>query len=96
MTRRAKPVTEWAKCRSCGADILWTKWERSGKSMPVDAVPDMRPPDRGGGNLVLTLRGGEHGELLVEKAPADVDPKRNRYTSHFATCPEAGEHRRSR
>lgn len=89
-----KPVTEASRCRSCGADILWVKWERSGKRMPVDAVADMRPRPKGG-DIVLTLRGGDFGELLAEKFyPPKHGEKRNRYTSHFATCPNADEHRR--
>lgn len=91
--RETKPVTEPSKCKSCGADILWAVWT-SGKHMPVDAVPDMRLPPKGG-NLVLALRGGEFGELLVEKyVMATHGFKRNRYTSHFASCPNADEHRR--
>ncbi|MCC6178833.1 MAG: hypothetical protein WAZ94_15145 [Phycisphaerales bacterium] len=94
--RRRDPVTKPTKCRSCGADVLWGEWERSQKKMPVDAVADQRPPPNGG-TLVLTLRGGEYGTLLVEKFdPARHDAKRNRYTSHFATCPNADEHRKAR
>lgn len=85
---------EPAKCRSCDADVWWVEWP-SGKKMPVDSEPDMRPPPKGG-TLVLTLRKGPQSRLLVEKYdPAKHDAKRNRYTSHFATCPNASEHRRS-
>lgn len=93
--RQATPVTEPSKCRSCGADVLWVRWE-SGKRMPVDAVADNRALPKGG-DLVLTLRGGEFGELLVEKYVTQKHGfNRNRYTSHFATCPNADEHRRGR
>jgi hypothetical protein len=91
----ARDVAEAAaagKCRSCGADVLWVQW-RSGKRMPVDAVPDMRPPPKGG-TLVLFV---SHGKLFVHTYDAVADgPKRNRFTSHFATCPEAGEWRKGR
>lgn len=86
---KKQKVTEPAKCRSCGAPVLWAQWEQSGKRMPVDFhhVPD--------GSLVLTLRGGAYGTLLVEKY---YHPKhgtgRNRYVSHFVTCPNATQHRR--
>jgi hypothetical protein len=65
--------------------------------MPVDAVPDMRPLPKGG-DIVLTLHGGQFGELLAEKYdPGGYEPKaRNRYTSHFATCPQADDHRRGK
>lgn len=95
MTRYAKPVTEPSKCRSCEADVLWVEWPSSGKKMPVDAVADQRPPPKGG-TIVLTLSGGQFGKLLAEKYdPAKHDAKRNRYTSHFSTCPQADQHRRS-
>lgn len=94
MSRVKKKATEASTCRSCDALILWAKWERSGKRMPVDAGPNMADAEDGGGDLVLTLRGGEFGELIVEKFHAPKHgPKRNRYTSHFATCPNAKQHR---
>lgn len=90
---RHPPVTDPAKCRSCGADVLWAEWG-SGKRMPVDAEPDMRPPPKGG-TLALTLRGDPNlGKLIVSKYDVTMGPTRNRYTSHFATCPNAGEWRR--
>ena len=64
-----KPVTEPTKCRSCNTDVLWVRWD-SGKRMPVDAVADMRPPNKGGGNLVLTLKGGQFGELICDRFDA--------------------------
>lgn len=96
MTRQSSPVTEPSKCRSCSQEVLWVKWPTSGKRMPVDATPDNRPASHGGGDIVLTLRGGEYGELLAEKYdPQKHEKQRNRFTSHFATCPNAGEWRRS-
>lgn len=93
--REARPVTDPSKCRSCGADVLWAQWA-SGKKMPVDAEPDMRTPGKGG-TLVLSVRGGAFGSLIVEKYDeATHGVKRNRYTSHFATCPNADEHRRGK
>lgn len=91
--KQSRPVTEPTKCRSCKMDVLWAQWA-SGKKMPVDAVSDNRQPPKGG-DLVLTLRGGEYGELLVEKYdPGRHGQKRNRYTSHFATCGQADDWRR--
>lgn len=86
MTRAKRPVTEPTECRSCEAPILWVKWPRSGKSMPVDAAPAPA------GTVVLTLHRGE--ELLAEKYEANRHHGRNRYTSHFATCPNASQHRK--
>lgn len=94
MGAATKSCTEPARCRSCGAEILWMKWPRSGKPMPVDAVADMREPEKGGGKIVLTLKrelNELHGEVFNPKLH---DAKRNRYTSHFATCPNANQHRK--
>jgi hypothetical protein len=91
--RKATPVTEPSRCRSCKADVLWARWE-TGKRMPADFPSDNRPMLKGGGNLVLTLRGGEFGELLVEHFDLEKHGlRRNRYTSHFATCPNAKDWR---
>lgn len=93
--RQARPVTEPTECRSCKAEVLWAI-SRAGKRMPVDAVADNRPPPKGG-TFVLALVGGEHGSMVFEKFdPARHDAKRNRYTSHFSTCPQAGEWRKSK
>lgn len=87
MTRKAKPCTEASECRSCNASVLWAEWE-SGKRMPVDAQPNSAF-----GNLVLSIRGGN--TLIVAKFdPLKHGDSRNRYTSHFATCPEARDWRR--
>lgn len=73
-------------CGSCGASIWWSVTE-AGKSMPIDATPDPDGIvfiDRG----VAKVLGPIELALLAEGAP--------RWTSHFATCPNADEHRRSR
>lgn len=94
--RNAKPVTARSKCKSCGAEVMWGQWRDSGKWTPIDAEPDMRPLPKGG-NVVLSLRGGQFGQLLIETYRADVHgQERNRYTTHWATCPNAEEHRRGR
>ena len=87
---RDRPVTQPTKCRSCGAAVLWAM-TRNAKRMPIDAQP---VPE---GNMVLTLKAGPPQALLVEKFYADkhTEPGRNRYTSHFSTCPNAQEHRRA-
>lgn len=69
-----------AKCRSCGAAIIWAV-TGNGKKMPVDAKPTTD------GNLVLEG---------TEPTAVYVDPGTGTHTSHFATCPHAAEHRRSR
>lgn len=83
-----------SRCRSCGQRIVWV-WTEAGKRMPVD-------PDPVQDGNVRSLRGD--GQLfesaLVEVVPRDsgdtlfgavTEP---RYVSHFATCPQAADHRR--
>jgi len=89
----AKSATDPVRCRSCGADVLWAEWA-SGKKMPVDAEPDMRPPPKGGGLVLLRRDPAGADKLIVEKWREEHGPKRNRYTSHFATCPNAGDWRK--
>ena len=85
-----RPVTELRECKSCLAPILWVHWKVSDKAMPVDASPDPR------GSVVLTHRKSED-KLVAEKFNAAAHPpSRNRYTSHFETCPHAARHRTPR
>jgi hypothetical protein len=89
-------------CSSCSAPILWAQvLDDAGqrvrrddgrfKSMPVDFQPDPLK-----GNVVLFNRQGEGivGRVLTkgEAPPAGARLR----TSHFATCPNANQHRRSR
>jgi hypothetical protein len=88
--RTERPVTEPSTCRSCGAEILWVQWARSGKRMPVDSLPDPN------GKVVLTLRKAPEPALLAETFdPKEHLPDRRRFTSHFTSCPNASQHRRS-
>jgi hypothetical protein len=68
-----------ATCSSCGAEIIWAKTE-SGKAMPLDAAPSAS------GNLILTDGVVKHvGRGFVGCS---------KYTSHFATCAQADQHRK--
>lgn len=95
-----------AKCNSCGAPIRWAISESSGKAIPLDieTVAD--------GNIIETgmidpsskspviryLKKSESitfpkmGDLFGSSARDDV----HRYVSHFATCPNADQHRKKR
>lgn len=75
-----------ASCRSCGEPIIWAEFE-SGKKCPFDAEPS------------------QAGEWALNEAYDPPKATRLRrtegsgeegYTSHFATCPDAATHRRSR
>lgn len=72
-----------SQCRSCDAEILWCKTLVGNKNMPVDPIPVP------GGNLELQI---VRGRQLVVVHPSD--PEITRHVSHFATCPNAKEHRR--
>ena len=82
-----------SKCRSCGADIIWIKMA-SGKAMPCDAAKisySTALPPSAKGDDVLTLvtdRG------TVVQTVFDPAGDKHGYTSHFATCPNANQHRK--
>jgi len=77
-----------SRCRSCRADIVWAQTER-GKLMPLAAEPYTGDDPRG---LFVFRRHGD--SIYVVAATPDAFPGEPVYRSHFATCPNAGEHRR--
>ena len=78
-----------SKCRSCGAEIIWIKTP-SGKNMPCDAKPISFRLDTHNGDLLLVTPDGK-----VARGSFDPAAEKIGYTSHFATCPNASQHRRS-
>lgn len=74
------------RCRSCKAPIRWVVMAASNKSMPLDYDPSPA------GTVRIDMGSGFG---LVVRASA-VTPDETLYTSHFATCPNAGQHRRPR
>lgn len=75
-----------SSCRSCGGEIRWAKTAH-GRNMPLDADP--APDDVHAG---FVLRDGGKLALSVTR---DMTPGETLYLSHFATCPNADQHRRS-
>lgn len=67
-------------CRSCGAEIVWAKTEH-GRTIPLDAKPERR----------FVLNAGE-GISFDSTTIARSVPT---FGSHFATCPNADEHRKT-
>lgn len=65
-------------CRSCGAEILWAV-TANGKRMPLDAQPVP------GLFAIRDLPGHD---------PEATSPPISVYRSHFATCPNADQHRK--
>lgn len=80
----SKPTTK--PCSSCGAPMYWVI-TADGKHMPIDA-----DPVRDGGFIATLKSDGLHVEAYLPMDPTHRD--RNRYVSHFATCPNAAAHRR--
>lgn len=78
-------MADQAKCRSCGAPILWVV-TTLGKRMPLDAEPH---PD---GNVSLVPAGAMVLPAELVEQGKKIGSKR--YRSHFATCPNAAQHRR--
>lgn len=79
------------KCRSCGAEIKFIQL-KSGKWNPVD--PQKRTLVEGEGNEVIVT---ESGEVVTGRfASLDEGANRSGYISHFATCPNANQHRKER
>ena len=76
-----------AKCRSCGAEIIWCK-TTSGKSMPVDVAPA-----KGGTIEIVDGIAEIAGEVKRDQSDAGLVPFLHK--SHFATCPDAAKHRRT-
>jgi hypothetical protein len=70
--------------------VYWVAWEKTGKKMPVDCHPVVD------GNLVLVVRKDETGKRLIANVyDGAKDRGRNRYVSHFVTCPNSTQHRRA-
>lgn len=82
-------------CRSCGAPIFWAVNDK-GKREPIDADP------REDGNIAIVGKeegGGDPVVRHLKKGEGDTLPGLalpRRFVSHFATCPNASQHRRAK
>jgi hypothetical protein len=76
------------RCQSCAARIVWAVTER-GKRMPVDADPH----PAGNVRLIPTADGGATAHVLQKHEAAGGAPL---HRSHFTSCPNASDWRRSR
>lgn len=82
-----------AACRSCGAPIVWTV-TMNGKRMPVDLDPVGDVP---GAMLFRVEEDPSNGDLIATFIKSDQRYREEElYVSHFATCPQADQHRRTR
>lgn len=80
-------MTTWTRdeCQSCQAPIIWCL-TTSAKRMPVDYEPS---PE---GNIAL--RPGGMGPLAVVLGVAKRFGRTDLRTSHFSSCPQAGQWRK--
>lgn len=74
-------------CKSCGASIILVRSDKGGSYMPLDATPERR----------VVIVNGEMPDIVADpndtNVAARVIPV---YTSHWATCPSADQHRKKR
>jgi hypothetical protein len=68
-------------CRTCRGAVIWAATVNTFKRIALNVEPVF------GGNIDL-----RNGVAYVVAPVADV----KRYVSHFATCPQAAQHRRLR
>lgn len=80
-----------SQCRSCGFEIIWVRTER-GRRMPLNAEPTEKHDQSG--VFVLRERDDPQGPLAI--SAWGLEGTEPHYISHFATCPNADDHRRSR
>jgi hypothetical protein len=84
-----RPNPDLVPCRSCGEPILWCVTDKNRKAIPIDPEPDP------GGN-VIKLRREANGDKIVHIMRRDENAAQPRYNAHWATCPNADQHRRAR
>jgi hypothetical protein len=79
------------KCRSCGAQIIWTE-TITGKSMPVDEQPTKD------GNIILGMR-WQKVPLAHVQTRQSLERLRAKgellFISHFVTCPQRAKWRKA-
>ena len=77
-----------AKCKACGADIIWLK-TKGGKAMPCDSQKIPYRINLHSGTLNLVLPDGR-----VARGYLDLESDKYGYQSHFATCHAASKFRK--
>ena len=83
-----------ARCKSCGAYIIWIKTE-SGKAMPCNEPEYWFIPDPNGNMTYITADGRVmRGIMSGVNGTGALDIGCKGRISHFATCPNASQHRR--
>ena len=78
------------ECKSCHASIIFATHPRTGRAMPINADPD---PIQG--NILLDFETGDHQVLCPEAAHLARAEGAKLHLSHFATCPNRAQHRKT-
>lgn len=79
-----------SNCRSCKAPIIWA-YSEAGNPMPIDAEPS----DDGNIELLHDDNGRIDAQVISPLFLA-TPTTAQRHKAHFATCPNAAEHRKTR
>ena len=75
------------RCKSCARPMRWVTNRLSGRKMPVDFDPHED------GNVVVDANDRAD---VYRATPTEIPAGSTLHFSHFATCPNADEHRRRR
>lgn len=76
-----------AECRSCGAKIEWIQTKK-GKNMPIDVEP-VDPTEAEDGTFLCNADG-----RFIKVGKSQYEENEGPwFISHFATCPNADQHR---
>ena len=91
MTDQPKPPI--ARCRSCGASIIWAITQR-GVRIPLDAEPN---PIKGNTMIdpeTIIVNGHAEEQWRARQVAPLLDGAQTRYMPHHATCPQGRSWRR--
>lgn len=77
-----------ASCKSCGAPVIWVSLLPAKRTAPLDRETSITGNIRMLGTRNAVAEVVKKTDLEAERAKGPL------YTSHFATCPNAKQHRK--
>jgi hypothetical protein len=81
------------KCKSCDADIVWATTV-DGKAVPIDSpAAGFVDPEGDLRGLFAIVMGKSRVVYPLAKLPAELVNRAVAWRTHFATCPNAQQHR---
>jgi len=83
-----------SRCRSCRQPVVWVHTQ-AGKTMPLDPHPSAEGNVTYTGRSTVNGAGVERPEVRVAAQPALLSDEGPHYVSHFTTCPQSEQWRRS-